>query len=427
MSSSLIASNYMTRFACLGGECEDTCCARWSVTVDEEHVVGLERLLVSAADRARFAATFQLLPEERRRPQAYATIRMREDTRRCPMLDDDALCSLHKRFGEAVLPDVCASYPRRLRDMAGRLELGGSMSCPEIVRQALLVDDGLDLIEADGAVAGRAPLVERVSAEDAPVLDEVRGWAMLILDRPGESLASRLYLLAYVAEVTAEVLADDPAALTEELEAALDDDALDALAAEAREPIAPDEHALAALVMQVGALRSVVEQPLGVELDRVIDRYAALGVLDRAAPAAGTLASDGFTLRTGFTEACLALGRQLPSPVVAAVDTWLDRYARAWCWSEPWPAERDVRAWVRTLAARLAALRFFLLGHPDAAAGVDATARWLVRLVYQSARVVEHDAEVKRFMSRDLDRLLPSLESLRALLSLVSPPPAAPG
>ena len=66
----VVAFRYMTRFACLGDRCEDTCCWHWTVSIDEAHYRGLESTLVAPADRARFVSAFDLVPVEKRRPQS---------------------------------------------------------------------------------------------------------------------------------------------------------------------------------------------------------------------------------------------------------------------------------------------------------------------------------------------------------------------
>ena len=36
--SKIIEPDYMSDFACIGGDCEDTCCAGWKVIVDRKNI-----------------------------------------------------------------------------------------------------------------------------------------------------------------------------------------------------------------------------------------------------------------------------------------------------------------------------------------------------------------------------------------------------
>jgi len=36
VTDTMLMPTYVSRFTCIGGDCEDTCCAGWGVTLDEE-------------------------------------------------------------------------------------------------------------------------------------------------------------------------------------------------------------------------------------------------------------------------------------------------------------------------------------------------------------------------------------------------------
>ena len=55
----------------------------------------------------------------------------------CIQLCDNGLCSLQKSHGHSYLPDVCASYPRFLGRNKSGTEVGGFLSCPEVVRLSM--------------------------------------------------------------------------------------------------------------------------------------------------------------------------------------------------------------------------------------------------------------------------------------------------
>src|SRR5262249_27863002 len=149
----LVTARYMTRFGCLGAACEDTCCRRWDIPVDRRHYELLHERLTDPDDRAKLAAGVKRLPGED--PNRYALIVVREDDGCCHFLTADRLCSIHARFGEPLLPDICSSYPRRIGRIDERVELMGEISCPEVARQVLLREDALDMLGAEPELFGR--------------------------------------------------------------------------------------------------------------------------------------------------------------------------------------------------------------------------------------------------------------------------------
>jgi lysine-N-methylase len=391
---SMIALQYMSRFACLGADCEDSCCVQWTVHVDEAHYFDLRARMAAAGEGERFEAAFVLKPEAERQPWGHATIRLREGSARCPLLDDGGLCSIHSRWGEAALPDVCSYYPRRLTVLGERRELSGSLSCPEVVRQALVASDGAELVEVEEAVAGRAPVVARPPAAEAPLVEELRGWAWMMLDRPGAPLAARIYLLGYLAEVVDALRAErgqdaSVEALAEELEVAASEEALAALVEEqAAEAHGPE--AASVILAAAVRLREVVRPPLRAEIERAIDTLADRGALERS--------GEELLIRERFAPAWRRRLRSLPRSQLGLLDGWLERLARDQVFKVRWAGAPAVGPWARALAIRLAMLRLLTVFHPDAERGAEAMAAWFVRLVSQSARVLEHHPEASAYV-----------------------------
>lgn len=402
----LLAVRGMTRFACLGGACEDTCCASWNVSVDALHYGTLRARMAAAGEGGRFDEAFALLPEPERCPYAHATIRMRPSDGCCPLLGADGLCDAHRRFGDEALPDVCSFYPRFVVEVQGRAELLGSLSCPEVARQLLLHDDGLELELVEGeaarALAGRTPVLQRPLPERAPFVDELRGIAWLLLDRPAP-LAERLYLIAFIAEeAEALIEAGVSEGLGAELESLLDEAALSELAAERLESPGPAEPALEAVFTQATRLRAIVRPRLRRRLDEALAAAEALAVL-----------------RPGGEEALRRRVASLPDGCRLALEAWLSRVAREQLFRElARPDTRFVEVAGR-LSLRLALLRVLLACHPLAEAGPAALGALLVELVYGIARVAEHDAAARAFLAEDADRAVSQLASHKGLLALL--------
>ena len=395
--SEIVALRYMTRFACKGGECEDTCCQHWNVSVDEVHYRALERRMAEPAEHARFEAAFALKPEGQRSAESFATIRMTVESAptsraapSCSLLTDDGACSIHRRYGEPALPDVCSFYPRYVSQVGDRVELAGSLSCPEVVRQALIASDGVALVEAEAALLGRAPVVQRPRAEDAGLLDELRGRLWMLLDRREHPLATRLYFATWLADAAAALLADEPAArdaLDEELELSTSEAVLAELAAERALHRQPSPEGLLALATRIVRLRSAVRADFAAEIDAVLDSYCAQGVMQREGGA--------LVLEESFAPAWAERVARFDPATLAAVDDWLTSYARNYCFTQLPASPAGLGSHLRELVARVAALRFLTLSGPGLDGDRAALERRFVRVVYLTARLVDHAAEVR--------------------------------
>src|SRR5256885_12770727 len=155
-----VATSGIARFACLGDRCEDTCCRTWSISIDEPHYHSLGDRMRAAGEGGQFEAAFALRPDGDRTQSAFARVRLRVADDCCPLLSPERLCTVHARWGEEALPDVCAAYPRLGRIVGDRFEVHGSLSCPEVARRSLIDDGGADLIEVDRASLGRVPVAD---------------------------------------------------------------------------------------------------------------------------------------------------------------------------------------------------------------------------------------------------------------------------
>lgn len=114
--------NYFS-FACLAGACPSTCCAGWSIQVDEQ-------------DYQRFCQLEQwelredILRHIRKRDGKYF-FRNREDGS-CAMLDEDGLCRIQRNSSEETLCNTCRKYPRLFRERQGILYFSMAASCPVV-------------------------------------------------------------------------------------------------------------------------------------------------------------------------------------------------------------------------------------------------------------------------------------------------------
>mgnify|MGYP001250107476 FL=1 len=188
----------MERFRCIGPACEDTCCAWWGISVDRR---AYERYRAIADERERRRILSKLSPRTPGTDQDYASFELNPETGRCPMLGDDGLCTIQARHGEAMLCAACATYPRRVNDEGGTLEISAALSCPEAARLALLHEDACELASADEI---RTPNL-RVNRPPArarrmPHAAAIRGAIIRVLKMRRYAFPHRLILLGRMCE-----------------------------------------------------------------------------------------------------------------------------------------------------------------------------------------------------------------------------------
>ncbi|WP_257460761.1 flagellin lysine-N-methylase [Archangium lipolyticum] len=203
MSTETTLLRYMTRFRCIAERCEDTCCTGLKVPVGEAH---LHRMHEAVANSPEDAAHLHqhLQPNPGGAPSERAFIQMRPDGH-CPFLDTERLCALQRRHGDAVLPDICANFPRVVTKWGERVEVSGTLACPEVARQCLLEEDAVEP-EPVPALSRYVPRPEAARAlpvheKDAYTFhaETVRAALLRLVRRREYPLASRLAMLGQLA------------------------------------------------------------------------------------------------------------------------------------------------------------------------------------------------------------------------------------
>jgi hypothetical protein len=111
-----LVPDYFTAFSCKGGDCRNTCCQGWKVSLPMTQYFGLMNLACEPAFQERVARSMRLSLTPT--PQSYGEFA--HDYRgRCPLLSEDGWCELHAKCGAAALPTVCRQYPRAYRSVFG--------------------------------------------------------------------------------------------------------------------------------------------------------------------------------------------------------------------------------------------------------------------------------------------------------------------
>ncbi|MFD2615559.1 flagellin lysine-N-methylase [Paenibacillus gansuensis] len=131
----ILTADYISQFACIGSECEDTCCQGWKVDIDRQTYKKYMKL--------RDPELKETMGKSIKRNKNgagdtnYAYIQM-DSNGSCPLLTKQGLCGIQLKHGEEYLSKVCSVYPKLNHVIDGRVERSGVVSCPEVARKALL-------------------------------------------------------------------------------------------------------------------------------------------------------------------------------------------------------------------------------------------------------------------------------------------------
>ena len=112
--------DYFDRFRCLAGACPHTCCEKWEVVIDEESAAFYQTVPGDLGEKLRSALQ---VDEE-------GDFCFPLDGGRCPFLDADNLCEIHKELGEEATSVTCRGHPRFTEDYGVFREITLSASCP---------------------------------------------------------------------------------------------------------------------------------------------------------------------------------------------------------------------------------------------------------------------------------------------------------
>jgi lysine-N-methylase len=206
---------YVSRFKCIGPECEDTCCANWRVTIDKK--------TFNSYRQSTHPELVELFAKnvKRQRSQAsdgnYARIELNADTQECPMMAD-RLCAVQKNMDESYLSDTCFSYPRYSRNFSGQYEQALTLSCPEAARQALLAADAFDFVQ--GSITVRPAAMSEIKPTHGlslALMNDVRIFCLQLVRTEGLELWQKLAVLGVFCESFTSTLAKGGHAAVPEL------------------------------------------------------------------------------------------------------------------------------------------------------------------------------------------------------------------
>jgi lysine-N-methylase len=395
------------------------------VVVDKDHYEKLKRAMSQTrALREEFAAKHERADAATRTSQGFATMKMQENGN-CCMLDADGLCASQRRFGASVLSNTCALYPRLFSEHANRIEMAGTLSCPEIARRALLHDDALDLVDFDPAIitSGHTPNLQWIDPKNAYAgyLDDIRSTVYELLSLPDYSVSVRLFFVSYFAAGTAEFFHRDVSTVDErrlgEAIRSLQSPALRAeLSQWYRERAVPDQF-VAKFIVELLKIRASHNclPALHALVNRALATYE------------GSASDPGKPLAPAVVERLTTDYNQRKAALVARFGGRIDRYFENFAknyWMKEWYARsRNLLVHEQDLLFRIAVQRFLLISlanippeadEPEAIRLLD---QEMVRVAYTISRGVEHSPAFLQKLTQALEA--PEMEMLAHTVCLI--------
>ena len=131
--------DYYHNFKCLAGACPHSCCEKWEVVIDEEHVCAYQRVSGALGDKLRAAM----------QTDEDGDICFPLNGGRCPFLDEENLCEIHRQLGEEATSVTCQEHPRFTEDYGVFREITLSASCPAALALLLSSDAPLTFTESE--------------------------------------------------------------------------------------------------------------------------------------------------------------------------------------------------------------------------------------------------------------------------------------
>jgi len=195
-----MATRAMLRFACTRSACPDSCCRDFGVHFDQP---SMTRMLTSTArDPVDHERVVRLVVLGMPLPNAGKTQVILGQDGRCPLLESSGDCVLHRKYGESSLGTACSIFPRTSLALPDRMEVTGTLACPELARLTLLSDDGVCQDASAVPLMPRSYVGKVVDAKDdigdayAAPFQQVRSTLIDLFRRQEFPLSSRLVFAA---------------------------------------------------------------------------------------------------------------------------------------------------------------------------------------------------------------------------------------
>lgn len=209
---------YMNQFSCIGSKCEDTCCNGWTVNIDKNTYKKYKKL---GQHELRNEIESSVKRNKKNSSEGhYAEFIL--NNKGCPLQSEEGWCRIHSELGENYLSDTCAIYPRMFNEVDNIVEMGGTLSCPEITRLALFNQKGIefDIVHLEDKSRGFGKHNINTNNENYKLFWEIRSFTIFILQDRRYGIEDRLINLGmWISKLNEIIELNDVSKLIENINA----------------------------------------------------------------------------------------------------------------------------------------------------------------------------------------------------------------
>lgn len=163
MKVNIFLPKYMVEFKCISSSCIDTCCAGWSINIDEDTY----NKYANSTGEFKELLEGKFIENNDEHDFFNHGFMVNKDENRCPFLNSNMLCDIHGDIGENNLCITCKSYPRVFNIVDNVYEKSGLPSCAEICARAFLNKDKMEFIESEEDIEEKNIEIRRIIDSEA--------------------------------------------------------------------------------------------------------------------------------------------------------------------------------------------------------------------------------------------------------------------
>jgi len=171
-----IKTDYYDSFTCSADKCSFTCCQEWNIAVDDDTFIKWNRLSLTKQNN-------HYLDQYVKQKDGSLVIAMNEQ-KQCPFLNEQKLCNLVLNFGDEVLSETCAIFPRQIHEFADRKEYSLVSCCPEVV----------DLMNQQDKIC----FTKNMFDMDKDILLQIRTMMVTIMQNQRFSISKSVMIIFYI-------------------------------------------------------------------------------------------------------------------------------------------------------------------------------------------------------------------------------------
>jgi lysine-N-methylase len=171
-----IKTDYYDSFTCSADKCSFTCCQEWNIAVDDDTYIKWNRLSLTKQNN-------HYLDQYVKQKDGTRVIALNEQ-KQCPFLNEQKLCNLVLNFGDEVLSETCAIFPRQIHEFADRKEYSLVSCCPEVV----------DLMNQQDKIC----FTKNMFDMDKDILLQIRTMMITIMQNQRFSISKSVMMIFYI-------------------------------------------------------------------------------------------------------------------------------------------------------------------------------------------------------------------------------------